>query len=441
MSKPRIVIGGAGFAGYQAARRLSRLARGRAEIVLINPNDYFLYLPLLPEVATGVLEPRRITVSIPATLPDVHLVLGQIDGLDLAGHSVSYTGPEGAPGRLAYDRLVLATGSVNKLLPVPGIAEHAHGFRGIPEALFLRDHIVRQIELAAASSDIAECRARCTFVVVGAGYTGTEVAAAGKLFTDDLTSGRSFLSNARPRWMLLDVAERVLPELDPRLSEAASRVLRERGVDVRMGVSVKEAMAGEVLLTDGERVATRSLLWCVGVRPDPLVADLGLETRKGRLVVDEYLNIPGHPEIFACGDAAAVPDLTRPGEITPMTGQHATRQGALAARNVAASYGTGRRRPYKHHDLGFVVDLGGADAAANPLHIPLSGLSAKAVTRGYHLLSIPGNRLRVATDWLLDALLRRQAVQLGLVRGGAVPLDTTAPEAQSASKAVAANAR
>src|SRR5262249_38119335 len=155
------------------------------------------------------------------------------------------------------------------------------------------------------------------------------------------------------------------------------RVLRERGVEVLTGTSVREATHEGVHLTDGRFVATHTLVWCVGVRPDPLVTETGLPTEKGRLVVDEYLSVPGHPEVLACGDAAGVPDLTRPGSVTPMTAQHAVRQGDLAARNIAASYGIGKRRRYKHHDLGFLVDLGGAQAAANPLHVPLAGPVAK----------------------------------------------------------------
>lgn len=135
--------------------------------------------------------------------------------------------------------------------------------------------------------------------------------------------------------------------------------------------------------------------------------------------------MPDHPDMFACGDIAAVPDLTRPGELTGMTAQHAERQGRVAANNIAASLGHGERRAYRHRDLGFVVDLGGAKAAADPLGVPLSGIVAKAITRGYHLLALPSNRVRVATDWLLDAILHRQAVQFGLVRGSTVPLDTS----------------
>lgn len=425
MSRPRVVVVGAGFAGYRAARHLARTARGRADITVLNPTDHFLYLPLLPQVAAGVLEPRRITVSLPGTLRDARLVLGEADRVDLDGRSVHYRDPEGGTGVLPYDRLVVAVGSVNKLLPVPGVAKCAHGFRGLPEALYLRDHITRQLELAATEEDPA---ARCTFVVAGAGYTGTEVAAQGRLFTDALQHARPRHEALTVRWLLLDTASRILPELDERLSRTATRVLGERGVEVRTGTSVKEAKEDGVLLSDGEFVPTRTLVWCVGVRPDPLAESLGLPLERGRILVEPTLQVPGRPEVFACGDVAAVPDTERPGEFTAMTAQHAWRQGKVAARNVAASF-TGREpAPYHHKDLGFAVDLGGGQAAADPLGLPLSGLPAGLVTRGYHLAALPGNRARVAADWLLDAVLPRQNVQLGLVRAASVPLDTASPE-------------
>jgi NADH dehydrogenase len=433
MGAKRVVIVGGGFAGFEAARSLCKSVQKTGadiEIVLVNPTDYFLYLPLLPEVAAAVIDPRRVTVSLPATLPQVHLALGAVHTVDLQARKVSYTDPEGGEHALDYDRLILAAGSVNKLLPIQGVTEHAHGFRGVPEALYLRDHIIRQIELAAATQDQAERDARCTFVVVGAGYTGTEVAAQGPLFTDALKARHPELRDQNVRWLLLDIAKRVLPELHPRLSRTADRVLRSRGVEVEMGNSVDEATAAGVRLKNGDFVPTRSLVWCVGVRPDPLVEETGLPTQKGRLVTEPTLVVPGHPEVFACGDAAAVPDLTRPGNATAMTAQHASRQGKLAGRNVFASLTDGKLKPYKHHDLGFVVDLGAGQAAANPLRIPLSGFPARVVTRGYHLMALPGmsNRIRTAVDWALDALLGRQSVQLGLVRGPHVPLDTDTPE-------------
>src|ERR1041385_6538282 len=201
MARPRIVIVGAGFAGFTAARELSKLSRGSADIVLLNPTDYFLYLPLLPEVTAAILEPRRVTVSLSETLPGVRVILGHVDDFDLDGRTVTFHDPEGGTGTLGYHRLVIAVGSVNKLLPVPGVTEFAHGFRGIAEALYLRDHIVRQIEMADVAADETERAARTTFVVVGAGYTGTEVAAQGVLFTDALTRHRANLS---ARWLLLD---------------------------------------------------------------------------------------------------------------------------------------------------------------------------------------------------------------------------------------------
>jgi NADH dehydrogenase len=425
MKAARVVIVGAGFAGYQAARGLQRSAP-EAEVVLINPTDYFLYLPLLPEVAAGVLEPRRICVSLPNRLPKVKLKLGMVAGVDINGHGVDWVDPEGRRGTMEFDRLILASGSVNKLLPIPGVAEYAHGFRSISEALFLRDHITRQLELAAATNDRDERDARCTFVVVGAGYTGTEVAAQGQLFTRRLVRQLPTLRNQKVRWVLADLADRLLPGLHPRMSSTAERVLRKRGVEVRTGESVAYAAPDCLRMTKGEEIPTRSLVWCVGVRPDPLVDRLSLPTDRGRLRVHETLVAEGRAHVFAVGDCAAVPDVTHPGSFTGMTAQHAQRQGKLVAHNVAASLEGGELAPYKHHDLGFLVDLGGWQSAASPLGIPLSGPPAKAVTRGYHLLSLPGNRTRTAADWAINTVMPPQAVQLGLVGADQVRLDCTA---------------
>ncbi len=425
----RVVIVGAGFAGFNAARELSRLAGATAEIVVINSADYFLYLPLMPQVAGGLVEPRHICVSLSRRLRTSRFVLGTVNHVDAKQRVVSWAGPEGAAGEVRYDRLILTAGSVNKLLPIPGIAQYAHGFRSIAEAIYLRDQVTRQLELAAVAADAAEREARCTFVVVGAGYTGTEVAAQGQLLTTRLARKMPGLAGQQIRWMLLDTAPRLLPELDPRLSRTADRVLRRRGVQVRTGQSVAEALDGYVQLSTGEKVPTRSLIWCVGVRAVPLVSGLDLETSRGRLVVDEFMSVPGAEGIYACGDCAAVPDLTRPGQVCGMTAQHAQRQGKQVARNVAASLGTGKARPYKHHDEGFVVDLGGLAAAANPLKVPLSGPPANAVTRGYHLSAMSGNRMRVLADWTLNAITPPEETSFGMISAGSVPLDPDEPQA------------
>jgi NADH:ubiquinone reductase (H+-translocating) len=423
----RIVVVGAGFAGFNAARELVRLVGHTTEIVVINSTDYFLYLPLMPQVAGGLLEPRHLCVSLPRRLRGARFVLGTVQHVDAGQRVVSWATPEGGAGECRYDRLILTAGSVNKLLPIPGLAEYAHGFRSIAEATYLRDHITRQLELAQAATDPAERAARCTFVVVGAGYTGTEVTAQGQLLTTRLARRMPRLGGQDVRWMLLDTAPRVLPDLDPRLSKTADRVLRRRGVDVRTGQSVTEAMPDVVQLSTGEKVATRSLIWCVGVRADPLVADIDLETAKGRLVVDEYMAVPSTAYIYACGDCAAVPDVTRPGQVCGMTAQHAERQGKRIARNVAASLGIGTARRYEHHDLGFLVDLGGPAAAINPLKIPLSGPPAAVITRGYHLWAMSGNRARVLTDWMLNATTPAEITSLQVVSARSVPLDVNNP--------------
>jgi NADH dehydrogenase len=425
----RVVIVGAGFAGFTAARTLARLAGASTEIVVINSTDYFLYLPLMPEVLGGVIEPRHIRLSLPRRLRGTRFVLGTVNHVDAARKTVSWSGPEGSAGQESFDRLILTAGSVNKLLPIPGIADYAHGFRTINEALYLRDHIIRQLELASVATDPAERTARCTFVVVGAGYTGTEVTAYGERLTRQLAETLPDLAGQEIRWMVLDLAPRLLPELDPRLSKTAERVLRRRGVEVLTGESVAKALDDSVRLTSGDTVITRSLIWCVGVRADPLMEGLYLDTNRGRLVVNEYMSVPGIPYIYACGDCAAVPDLTRPGQVCGMTAQHAQRQGKQVARNVAASLGHGAAHPYKHPDLGFLVDLGGLAAAADPLHIPLSGPAANAVTRAYHLYAMSGNRTRVLTDWAVNAITAPEPTSLGAISAASVPLDVDNPRA------------
>jgi NADH dehydrogenase len=218
--------------------------------------------------------------------------------------------------------------------------------------------------------------------------------------------------------VLVDLAPRVLPELSERLGDDAMEVLRRRGVEVRLGTTVEEATEDKVRLSDGDTISTHTLVWCTGVTPSPLIATLGLPTERGRLKVTADLRVPGTEGVFAFGDAAAVPDRTRPGQLTGQTAQHAQRQGKVAARNVAASLGVGKAVDYRHRDLGFVVDLGGFDAVASPFGVALGGLPGLVVTRGYHLLALPsaGNRIRVSVDWLLDWAMGPQLAQLGFLR-------------------------
>ncbi len=417
--RPTVLVVGSGFAGFHLCRHLERrLPASAAGIVIASPVDYLLYTSLLPQVAAGAVEPRHLAVGLRQVLKRTELQLGHIVSVDLDARTATLRHSDGSASSLSWDRLVLGPGAVTRTLDIPGVKQHAHGLKSMAEAVALRDHVLRQLEQASTAADPSEQTARCTFVVVGAGYTGTEVAAQLQAVTREVAGRYPRLLAHQPRWILLDVADRILPELDPRLSSSALQVLRARGVDVRLGTSIASATGSQVTLTDGSVIPCRTLVWTAGVTPSPLIASLDLPTQGGRLSVDARFQVPQRPDVFAFGDAAAVPDLTKEsGALTGQTAQHAQRQGKAAARNVAASLGYGSARAYKHHDLGFVVDLGGTSAVANPLHLPLSGPLAAAVTRGYHLLALPstGNRLRVATDWLLDAVLPPQLVRLGFV--------------------------
>jgi NADH dehydrogenase len=417
--RPTVLVVGSGFAGFHCMRRLEKLLPAdAADLVLASSADYLLYSPLLPNIAAGVVEPRHIAVALHAALRRAKVLLGHVVAVDLAGHTATLQRVNGSTTELAWDRLVLGPGGVTRTFDIPGVAEHALGLKTLAEAAYLRDHVLRELENADAADDPGRRRACCTFVVVGAGYSGTETAAQMQLVTTRAAAGYPRLRAEELRWILVDQAARVLPELGRRLGDEAMAVLRRRGVEVKLGTTIEEATGDAVRLSNGETIPTHTLVWCTGVTPSPLIETLGLPTERGRLEVGADLRVPGAPDVFAFGDAAAVPDLTRPGKLTGQTAQHAQRQGKLAARNVAASLGFGKAVDYRHHDLGFAVDLGGFDAVASPFGVALGGLPGLVATRGYHLLSLPGNgnRVRVSLDWLLDWAMRPQLVQLGFLR-------------------------
>jgi NADH dehydrogenase len=417
-----VVIVGSGFTGFECARHLARTLRKSeasgsepVEITMISPVDYMLYTPLLPDVAGGLVDARFVTIPLANSLRGVRTVRGRVDGVDFDQHTLTFTDPEERVRSMPWDRLVLTPGSVTRLFDVPGLAEHARGLKSTAEALYLRDHVLEQLELANIDDDPSLASARRTIVVVGASYSGTELAVQLRALADAAAQQMGFDPDS-VRFVLLDLAEQVMPEVGEKLGAAAQRVLRGRGIDVRLGVTLKEVHDDHVLLTDDTRIDTRTVAWVTGVTGAPLIEKLGLPTEKGRLKVDADLQVPGHPDVFAAGDAAAVPDLTQSGAITPPTAQHATRQGKVLARNVAASLGHGTKKLYKHRNMGLVVDLGPRYAVANPLGVRLSGFPAKAVTRAYHLYAIPRfvNRWAVSLAYLTDVFFARSVVSIGL---------------------------
>jgi NADH:ubiquinone reductase (H+-translocating) len=413
-----VVIVGSGFTGFECARHLARKLRkydGSADITIVSPVDYMLYTPLLPDVAGGVVDARFVAIPLANTLHGVRAIRGRVDAVDFDGRSLTFTDPEERAHDLSWDRLVLTPGSVTRLFDVPGLATHARGLKSTAEALYLRDHVLEQLELANNEDDPTVAKARRSIVVVGASYSGTELVAQLRALADAAAEQMGF-EKADVSFVLLDLAKQVMPEVGERLGAAAMRVLKARGIDVRLGITLKEVYADHVVLSDDSRIDTHTVAWVTGVTGAPLIEKLGLPTESGRLKVQTDLQVPGHPDVFSAGDAAAVPDVTQPGNITPPTAQHATRQGKVLARNVAASLGYGKKKTYKHRNMGLVVDLGPRYAVANPLNIQLSGFPAKAVTRAYHLYAIPRfvNRWAVSLAYLTDAFFDRSVVSIGL---------------------------
>ena len=279
-----VVIVGSGFAAFECARRLARrLDRARASdvrVTIVSPVDYMQYSPLLADVAGGLVDPRFVCIPLAGTLKGVQAVRGRVDSVDFDRHMLSFTDPEGRVGTLSWDRLVLTPGSVTRLFDTPGLATHARGLKSTAEALYLRDRVLEQLELAHVDENEARAAARRTIVVVGASYSGSELTAQLRALADAAAKQMGF-DRASVRFVLLDLADHVMPEVGQKLGDAAMRVLRSRGIDVRLGTTLKEVHADHVVLT--RRFAHRYLHGSVGGWRDPVTADrrAGLGNRAG----------------------------------------------------------------------------------------------------------------------------------------------------------------
>lgn len=413
--RPRIVIVGAGFAGFHCARALDRCLGSTAELMLVNPVDHLVYTALLPDVVGGVIDPRCVATPLAASLPSTRVLVGSVTAVHVQAGTCTVRGVDGREQLVAWDRLVLNPGSVTGTFGVAGVAEHARGFKTLAEALYLREQILRELQLGSATDDRHAQRAHATFLIVGGGFTGLELAAQGAALTRAALRQDRALDLRSVRWTVLEAGTGVLAQFPATLARHALDRIRKRGVEVRLGTAVAEVAPDHVRLAGGETVAAQTVVWTAGVTPPPIISQLGLPVEQGRLVVDDRLRAPEHPHVFAVGDAAAVHDVTRHGQLAAQTAQQAQRQGLAAARNVAASLGRGNARRYKHRDLGFAVDLTGRNAIATPLGVRLSGMPAKLAGRLYHLRALPSGRLRVLSDWVNTAIGGREIAAIGLV--------------------------
>ncbi len=344
-----VVIAGGGFGGLYAALRLEkRLPRHSARITLVSAENFMLYTPLLPGAASGSLEPRHVVVPLREELKWADLRMGSVTGADPERNEISIRTVDGRDERLHYDQLVVALGSVSRVLPVPGLAEHGVGFRGLADAIAIRNRVVWNLEVAESLPDSAQRRAYLTYVFVGAGYAGVEGIAEVQDFVTGLIDRYPRCRVEGARFVLVEDRDRIMPEIPASLAAFATRELRRRGMEIRTGTRLASIEVDACTLTDGERIPTRTVCWTTGVKPAPVLPRLGLpiDEATGRIRVEPTTRVEGHENVWAVGDSAAVPDPAKRRQApSPPTAQHALRQGKVAADNVAATLSGGRRGP------------------------------------------------------------------------------------------------
>ena len=430
MSAERILIVGGGFIGMYAARRLEHLTREGHRITLVNPENFMQYQPFLPEVASGTIDPRAVVVPLRQALRRTRLVIGEVERIDHDARLASVRLPDGTVHQEPYDILVLGTGSRSRTLPIPGLAEHGIGFKTVAEAISLRNRVLSNLDSASEAPDEDLRRSLLTFVFVGGGYAGVEALAE----LEDLARGvlelYPMLRPADLRWVLVEAADRILPELGEDLADYARERLEERGIEVRLRTRLESALDGWIALSDGERFRADVLVWTAGVKPSPLARHSGLPTDEaGRVVVDEELRVAGVPDAWAGGDVAAVPDRVT-GGIAPPSAQYALRQARRLAGNLEASLRGRPGRPFTWRNLGGLCALGRYRGVAKVMGIKLRGFPAWFLHRSYHLAQMPtaGRKVRIMLDWTVALFFRRDVSQLGSLQRPREPFERAAGE-------------
>ncbi len=399
-----LILGG-GFAGSYVARYLRKQGA-----TIVSPENYMLYTPMLPEAASGTLEPRHVVVPLRQMCPHAELLLGKATAHDSKGRRVQVQAGERVFW-VRYSNLVVALGAIVRALPIPGLAEHALGFKSLADAIHLRNHVLGRLEVAAADPNPTHRRRELTFVFVGAGYAGVEALAELSDLVRDALRHYPDLRGTPQQWVLVDAAPKILPEIPTQLGDYAAKLLARRGVDIRTETTLEEVEPHAARLSDGDEILTSTVVWTAGIRAHPLLTELGLPTEeRGRVPVDETLRVTEASHIWALGDCAAVPNLATPGRVDPPTCQHALRQARRLAKNLR-----GDVRPYRYRMLGEVATLGRYRGIANVMGLRFRGFIGWWVTRTYHLFQLPliSRKLRVVTDWTVALFFRRDIAELG----------------------------
>jgi len=415
----RILILGGGFGGVHTALTLEKLlARelraGTVELGLVSRENYMVFQPMLPEVISGSIGILDTITPIRRLCPATNLYTRTIEKIDLERRCVSVCAGFGSQHRsLSFDHLVIALGNVTSFAGQSGLAEHALPFKYLGDALAVRNRIIHTLEEADIERDPAMRRMLLTFVVAGGGFSGVEAVAEINDFVRAAAGSFRNVPAEEIRVILLHGGPLILPELPHSLAEFAQRLLRKRGVEIRLNTRLAGATAEAALLAGGDRITTRTLVSTVPSMPNPLVAMLDCKKDRGRIVVDEHLELPDHPGVWAAGDCASITDA-KSKEPAPPTAQHATREAHCVAENIVATLRGTPRRAFSFSALGKMGSLGHHSAVAEVFGLKISGFLAWWLWRTVYLLKLPGldRKIRVATDWTLDLILRPDIVQL-----------------------------
>lgn len=412
-----MVLGG-GFGGVYTALHLERMLGGSVEITLVSRENFFLFTPMLHEVAASDIDITHLVSPLRALLRRTTVFVGEVVAIDCESRNVTVThGTEAHEHRLPFDHLVVALGSITNFYGLPGLERHALTMKTLGDAIHLRNEVIAAMEEADG-----ECTAGgdkpLTFLVVGGGFAGVETVAG---LNDFVREGLRFyrrLSPKRVRMVLIHAGSVILPELGDNLGRYAQQELAKSGVEIITNAKVAECNGEGVRLADGRSIATHLVVWTAGTSPHPLIHDLPCQLDHGRIVVDETLAVPGWPGIWALGDCAVVPDR-RTGKPYPPTAQHAIRQARTAARNIAASLKGNPLIPFRFHTLGQLAAIGRRTGVARVFGVNFSGFFAWWLWRTIYLSKLPRleKKIRVAIDWTLDLVFSKDFVQFLTVRG------------------------
>lgn len=419
----RIVILGGGYVGLYTALRLEKKLRAKeASVTVIDPQPHMTYLPFLPEAAAGSIEPRHVVVPLRRALRKCHVVTAAVNKVEQESKRVTVETAKGQVEEIGYDILVVALGSITRLLPIPGLAEQGIGCKTIGEAIYLRNHVLSRMDLAASTLDPEARRKLLTFTAVGGGFSGIETLAE---LEDMSRYATRYYENIEPedlRWVLVEAAGRILPEVRESLGVWTAEQLEARGIEVYLDTLVKSFENGHIELSDGTEFDSDTVVWTAGVKANPVLASSDLPTdQRGRLKATAALQAEGHGDVWTAGDCAAVPDLARteddPTATCPPNAQHAIRQAKQLASNVLATLRGNKPKDYYHKNVGSVASLGLHKGVADTFGIKLKGFPAWFMHRAYHVSMMPTvpRKIQIQLDWAINGLFRREVISMGQI--------------------------